>query len=353
MEKNKTIKRLSSVLFAVLLIAALVLSVITKGFTDWQFGKEQPAVNDLTGNVVVTPQESGGAISLSIMRAPDKTAEVTLGDETDYESETLTITATVSPDNSADNTGLDWSMAFKNPSSAWATGKTLADYMTLTPSGTDVAGSKTVSVKCLKPFGEQIVITATSQDNPEVTASCTADFAQRIESAALKFGDLNVNLGGDTNVKWELNPNGAGVGGATSVTSSKSDVYTLAEDFTYTVTAESSFTEESYFKLNGTGVTYTAPGDITESGLTFNYALFDTMHMFILDRFNDFYFYQATASELIPYFSNIENGHVLNIRLTVTGAHSEAEYTSKIMVVGYTNSSVISDVTFDDSGLVF
>lgn len=86
-----------------------------------------------------------------------------------YESETLTITATVSPDNSADNTGLDWSMAFKNPSSEWAAGKTLSDYMTLTPSGTDVAGSKTVSVKCLKPFGEQIVITATSQDNPAVS----------------------------------------------------------------------------------------------------------------------------------------------------------------------------------------
>lgn len=353
MEKNKTIKRLSAVLFAVLLIAALVLSVLTKGFTDWRFGKELPSVNDLNNNVVVTPQESGGAMTLSVMRAPEKTADVTLGDETGYESETLTITATVSPDNSADNTGLDWSMAFKNPASEWATGKTLSDYMTLTPSGTDVAGSKTVSVKCLKPFGEQIVITATSQDNPAVTANCTADFAQRIESATLKFGGLNINLGGDTNVKWELNPNGVGVGGETNVTTEKSDVYTIAEDFTYTVTAESSFTEESYFKLNGTGVTYTAPGDITESGLTFNYALFDTMHMFILDRFNDFYFYQATASELIPYFSNIENGHVLNIRLTVTGAHSEAEYTSKIMVVGYTNSSVISDVTFDNSGLVF
>ena len=349
MEKNKTIKRLSAVLFAVLLIAALVLSVLTKGFTDWRFGKELPAVNDLNNNVVVTPQESGG-IRLMAEFQPGVTES---GDETDYEGETLTITATVSPDNSADNTGLDWSMAFKNPSSPWATGKTLSDYMTLTPSGADVAGSKTVSVKCLKPFGEQIVITATSQDNPAVTASCTADFAQRIESATLKFGDLNVNLGGDTDVNWELNSNGVGVGGATSVTTEKSDVYTLAENFTYTVTAESSFTEESYFKLNGTGVTYTAPGDITESGLTFNYALFDTMHMFILGRFDDFYFYQATAGELIPYFSNIENGHVLNIRLTITGAHSEAEYTSKIMVVGYTNSSVISDVTFDNSGLIF
>ena len=193
-----------------------------------------------------------------------------------------------SPDNSADNTGLDWSMAFKDPSSAWATGKTLTDYMTLTPSGTDAAGSKKVSVKCLKPFGEQVVITATSQDNPEVTASCTADFAQRIESATLKFGDLNVSLGGDTNVKWELNPNGTGVGGATSVTSSKSDVYTLAEDFTYTVTLTSN---NGFFQLDGKTITFTDPGDVTSGGITFDYAQFDTLHMMIIDRIDDFCFY--------------------------------------------------------------
>lgn len=349
MEKNKTIKRLSSVLFAVLLIATLVLSVLTKGFTDWRFGKELPTVNDLNSNVVVTQQESDGGIRLMVNFEPG----ITQDDEPDYESETLTITATVSPDNSADNTGLDWSMAFKNPASEWATGKTLSDYMTLTPSGEDAAGSKTVSVKCLKPFGEQVVITATSQDNPEVTASCTADFAQRVESATLKFGDLNVNLGGDTNVKWELNPNGTGVGGATNVTMEKSDVYTLAEEFTYTVKAESSYTEDNQFTLNGEGVSVTAPGDITESGLTFNYALFETTQMMIFDRIEDFVFDKATVSELIPYFSNITNGHVLNIRLTVTGVHSVTEYTSKIMVVGYTNSSVISDIQVGTPNLVF
>lgn len=349
MEKNKTIKKLSAVLFAVLLIATLVLSVLTKGFTDWRFGKELPVSESLNSSVIVTPQESDGGIRLMVNFEPG----ITQDDEPDYESETLTITATVSPDNSADNTGLDWSMAFKNPSSEWATGKTLSDYMTLTPSGEDAAGSKTVSVKCLKPFGEQIVITATSQDNPEVTASCTADFAQRVESVTLKFGDLNVNLGGDTNVKWELNPNGAGVGGATNVTMEKSDVYTLAEEFTYTVKAESSYTEDNQFTLNGEGVSVTAPGDITESGLTFNYALFETTQMMIFDRTEDFVFDKATVSELIPYFSNITNGHVLNIRLTVTGVHSVTEYTSKIMVVGYTNSSVISDIQVGTPNLVF
>ena len=347
MEKKKTIKRLSAVLFAVLLIAALVLSVFTKGFTDWQFGKELPAVNDLTGNVVVTPQEGNGGIRLMAEFQPEITES---GDATDYEGETLTITATVSPDNSADNTGLDWSMAFKDPSSAWATGKTLTDYMTLTPSGTDAAGSKKVSVKCLKPFGEQVVITATSQDNPEVTASCTADFAQRIESATLKFGDLNVNLGGDTNVKWELNPNGTGVGGATSVTSSKSDVYTLAEDFTYTVTLTSN---NGFFQLDGKTITFTDPGDVTTGGITFDYAQFDTLHMMIIDRIDDFCFYEASVSELIPYFSEITDGYLFDVTLTFTGEHTEQVFTSVIKVNGYTNSSVISDVQFDNSGLVF
>ena len=347
MEKNKTIKRLSAVLFAVLLIAALVLSVLTKGFTDWRFGKELPSVNDLNSNVVVTPQEGNGGIRLMAEFLP----EITQGDnETDYESETLTITATVSPDNSADNTGLDWSMAFKNPSSAWATGKTLSDYMTLTPSGTDAAGSKTVSVKCLKPFGEQIVITATSQDNPAVTASCTADFAQRIESATLKFGDLNVNLGGDTNVKWELNPNGTGVGGATNVTSSQSDVYTLAEDFTYTVTLTSN---NGFFQLDGKTITFTDPGDVTTGGITFDYAQFDTLHMMIIDRIDDFCFYEASVSELIPYFSEITDGYLFDVTLTFTGEHTEQVFTSVLKVNGYTNSSAISDVQFDNSGLIF
>ena len=347
MEKNRTIKRLSAVLFAVLLIAALVLSVLTKGFTDWKFGKEQPSVNDLTGNVVVTPQEGNGGIRLMAEFQPEITGS---GDATDYEGETLTITATVSPDNSADNTGLDWSMAFKNPSSAWATGKTLSDYMTLTPSGTDAAGSKTVSVKCLKPFGEQVVITATSQDNPAVTASCTADFAQRIESATLKFGDLSVNLGGDTNVKWELNPNGTGVGGATSVTSSKSDVYTLAEDFTYTVTLTSN---NGFFQLDGKTITFTDPGDVTTGGITFDYAQFDTLHMMIIDRIDDFCFYEASVSELIPYFSEITDGYLFDVTLTFTGEHTEQVFTSVLKVNGYTNSSTISDVQFDNSGLIF
>ena len=73
----------------------------------------------------------------------------------------------------------------------------------------------------------------------------------------------------------------------------------------------------------------------------------------IIDRFEDFYFYKATVSELIPYFSNITNGYLFDVALTFTGKHTEQVFTSVLKVNGYTNSSVISDVTFDNSGLVF
>lgn len=351
MEKKNTIKRIAACFCAVILIIVTILSIVTKGFTDWRFGKELLAFSDLNSNVVVVPQGNSEVMTLSVMRASEPSLQP---DNDGFEGETLTITATVSPDDSADNSGLNWSMEFKEPGSVWASGKTLSDYLTLTPSGTDAAGSKTVYVQCLQPFGEQVVITATSQDNPDITASCTADFAQRVESATLKFGDLPVNLGGDTNVKWELNPNGVGEGGAVNVTMEKSEVYSLAEDFTYTVVAEDAYiSADDCFNLNNNIITVGDLGDVTESGLQFNYALFDRMKLMIIDRFDDFYFYKATVSELIPYFSNITNGRLFNIILTITGEHSEKVFTSTLYIDGYTNSSVISNVELDTPGLVF
>ena len=151
-------------------------------------------------------------------------------------------------------------------------------------------------------------------------------------------------------MKWELNPNGTGVGGATSVTSSKSDVYTLAEDFTYTVTLTSN---NGFFQLGGKTITFTDPGDVTSGGITFDYAQFDTLHMMIIDRIDDFCFYEASVSELIPYFSEITDGYLFDVTLTFTGEHTEQVFSSVLNVNGYTNSSVISDVQFDNSGLVF
>ena len=89
--------------------------------------------------------------------------------------DSVTLSATVKPDSAVDKT-VDWTVEFVNPSSEWATGKTVTDYVTVTPQSD---GATVATVQCLKPFGEQIRVTVISRMNTEATASCTVDFAVR------------------------------------------------------------------------------------------------------------------------------------------------------------------------------
>ena len=61
-----------------------------------------------------------------------------------------TLTATVKPED-AENKAVDWSIAFVNASSAWASGKSVTDYVTVTPSAD---GALTAVVTNLGEFGE-------------------------------------------------------------------------------------------------------------------------------------------------------------------------------------------------------
>ena len=99
----------------------------------------------------------------------------TITNASEYDS--VTIQASIKPDN-ATNKNVSWSVSFVNPSSAWANGKTVTDYVTVTPQST---GSNIATVECLKPFGEQIKITVTSESNVNAKAECIVDFAQRIQ----------------------------------------------------------------------------------------------------------------------------------------------------------------------------
>lgn len=94
------------------------------------------------------------------------------------------LTATITPADAA-NKAVDWTIAFKNASSIWATGKTVTDYVTVTPSSD---GALTAVVENVAAFGEQIVVTVTSRDNTSATATCTADYQQRFLAMAFGLG---------------------------------------------------------------------------------------------------------------------------------------------------------------------
>lgn len=55
--------------------------------------------------------------------------------------------------------------------------------------------TRTATIVCNAPFGETIIITATSTNNSEINASCLVDYAKRIEAANCSF---NVSYTGKT-----------------------------------------------------------------------------------------------------------------------------------------------------------
>ena len=139
--------------------------------------KTIPNVTDENGNDI-----SGG--KYYAMPAKMAFTAATYADESGNEvnsAVTANIIATITPNNAA-NKKVDWSAAFKNPESEWASGKTLSEYITVTPAAD---GSLMASVTCYQAFGEQVILTVTSRENAEATASCTIDYKQQLVSYEL------------------------------------------------------------------------------------------------------------------------------------------------------------------------
>ncbi|MDE6491893.1 MAG: hypothetical protein K2L37_01935, partial [Lactobacillus sp.] len=100
-----------------------------------------------------------------------------------------TLKATVTPADADDKT-VDWSVTFSNSASAWANGKTVTDYVTITPT-TD--GALTATAECKAAFGEQIIITVTARANKEAKATCTVDYQRKLEYTNFKAVALDSN----------------------------------------------------------------------------------------------------------------------------------------------------------------
>ncbi|MBO5280303.1 MAG: hypothetical protein J6B55_03675 [Clostridia bacterium] len=103
-----------------------------------------------------------------------------------------TLTATVLPADAADKT-VTYTAAWSNANSTWATGKNVNDYVTVAQ-GT--AGSLTATVTCQQAFGEPIVVTVTSNDNPDAKASATLHYKQKVQFYKMldEFGFISTTM---------------------------------------------------------------------------------------------------------------------------------------------------------------
>lgn len=90
------------------------------------------------------------------------------------------------------NVPVTWEVEFVNADSTWASGKSVTDYVTVTPKSDF---TRTVTITNKAPFGEQIRLTATLDNDSSKTASCFIDYVKRFSGGlqrlyfASDFGD--------------------------------------------------------------------------------------------------------------------------------------------------------------------
>lgn len=173
MNKN-TIKTIAMVV-AILLCLALAGGWIAQTVVNKQ--KQELPETETAGSFIVTPKSN----KLMSLTATPLTAE----QYEDYgimpvAQSAYTITATITPSNADDKT-VDWAVAWKDGNSTWAKGKTVTNYVTITPTSD---GALTASVSCLAAFGEQIIVTVTPRANTDISATCTLDYRQTITGIA-------------------------------------------------------------------------------------------------------------------------------------------------------------------------
>lgn len=136
---------------------------------DIQDGKNSAAA----GGAIVSDSENHG-ISLMSLQIP---VAAYAAEGIDAQADTAyKLTATITPDIASDKS-VNWSVAWVNAGSTFASGKTVTDYVTITPTAD---GALTANLTCLKDFGEPIIVTVTSRDNAEVNSTCQVDYRKRI-----------------------------------------------------------------------------------------------------------------------------------------------------------------------------
>ena len=199
MEKSKKIRSIVAGCLAAVMLTTAGLAVATDGFKSFKkndnIQMELPEENN--GETVIGESTGNGVKVMS--------AKIAKEDYEDYGisplAETVyTLTATVLPADTT-NKKVDWSIAFKNASSTWASGKTVTDYVTVTPSAD---GALTAVVACLQPFGKQIKVTVTSQDNAEAKAEVSVDYVKRLTGAGLSIGGNNTVVCSESGMSYNV-----------------------------------------------------------------------------------------------------------------------------------------------------
>lgn len=204
-EKADSIKWIA-VFVAISILFVGVIAALIPTYSHRQPEKQETLSNNgesVGGAVLQEPVENGIALS-SVKLIP---AEFQSFGAAPMSESAYVLTATVMPQDTTDKT-LALTFDWVNPNSAWASGKTVGDYFSVTSTGENVW---TLSVK--KAFGEQIKISVTttnyvagdtSEENMALKATCVVDYVKRVEKVTLSYEPELMAFGSTTTIRYDV-----------------------------------------------------------------------------------------------------------------------------------------------------
>lgn len=176
MKNNLTKSKVWQIIGVAVLCAVCVLGAVLGVLFGMNHSSEDLNVSKDMSNqdniVVETVQEQGIKLTSGVA--------TTAADGTT----TKAIKATVTPENTLRYDKLVWAISFKNADSAWAKGKNLSEYVTISVS----EDSLTCTVTCKKAFSESIVVSVKDQLE-NASASAYVEYLKRVVDYRVTFSD--------------------------------------------------------------------------------------------------------------------------------------------------------------------
>lgn len=258
------------------------------------------------------------------------------------------LTATITPAN-ATNKAVDWSVAFVNPSSAWASGKSVTNYVTVTPTSD---GALTANVECKQAFGEQIKVTVTSRDNENASASCAIDYAARVVGVTGDFYSMidDSFLCSFDSSNGSVHGNEFNVGYVLENVVLEYSAYTLLDDFSWVFTMN--LNDSVLDDLNSDlGTSYTSfSTSIDSSDDTQNYILWS---VFLRDNSQPVSTIPEKWNKVVEWLQDNPSKNLFEMTISCTGEYSDYNVSLPFVFDPDDYSISVTDVSMSDSSIIF
>lgn len=291
------------------------------------------------GATIASVSENG----IKLRSAAIATADFAANDISPLAETAYTLTATVEP-STASNKNVTWSVAWKNASSTWAKGKSVSSYIKLSSTS-----GASITVSCLGAFGEQAIVTCTSQDNPEVSATCTVDYRERVSSAELVIRANNND--------YTINETPA-IPLADSATASMNVVKTVGTiESEFETTVSVSFTDEYVELLESTygdswGTGFSGKYTLSMGAQSLSGLFEDLIVPEIHGAYFDSEYVMMLYAEIIDW-TNSQSVAVLSFTITVKNT-STSETSTYVYDCPLADIVVpVGDVTLNEDGIIF